>query len=102
MYINSGNLASDIMEEGLPLFEHISFYSYDITMSTLLILLTGKGPEDAGNQSGNLHRNMINSQYYAALIVPLMKDKFSRVKNVKSLLSGDPRFNDAVIAKGEV
>ena len=71
-YIDDGNLASDIMEGGVPLFEHTSFYGYDIITSTVSILLTGKSPDHTENLSGNIHYNVINFQYCSTIIYPLI------------------------------
>ena len=101
-YIDGGNLASDILESNVPLFEHLSFFSYDNNTREVLVLLTGQSPDSAGNiaGTGNLQRNVITTQYCSAIIAPCIMEKFGRVNDVKVLLSGDPRFNDAVNAKG--
>ena len=50
--------------------------------------------------AGNLLRNVITTQYCSAIIDPSIMEKFRKVNDVKVLLSGDPCFNDAVVAKG--
>ena len=99
-YIDNGNLSSQIMEDGCPLFQHYSFFGYNADTSTVRILLTGKSPADEDTLGGNVHRNVINTQYCAAIVCPIIKEKFPRVRDVECLLSGDPEFGDAVRAKG--
>ena len=50
---------------------------------------------------GNIHRNVINTQYCSDIISPIIQDKFPRVRDVECLLSGDPDFGDSMQAKGE-
>ena len=88
------------MEDGCPLFQHYSFFGYNADTSTVRILLTGKSPADEDTLGGNVHRNVINTQYCAAIVCPIIKEKFPRVRDVECLLSGDPEFGDAVRAKG--
>ena len=49
---------------------------------------------------GNIHRNVINTQYCSDIISPIIQDKLQRVRDVECLLSGDPDVGDAVWAKG--
>ena len=60
------------MEDGIPIFEHTSFYGYDVATSIVRILLTGQSPSDAGNLSGNVHHNVINMHYFPTIICPVI------------------------------
>ena len=43
-FIDDGNLSSNILEGGVPLYDHISFFGWEPTSLAVIILLTGKSP----------------------------------------------------------
>ena len=99
-YIDDGTLSRDISSLGIPTYEHISFYSWDSSLtSTLTILLTGRAPDTTINNI-RVHRNVTTQQYCRDVIAPLIMDHCKKVLFVKALSSTDLRFDSAVEAKG--
>ena len=95
VYIDNEILSTDIEVEA-PLFEHLSFVSWNGTTLTVVILLAGNSSE--GN-SGIIQQNVVAYQYTQDMIVPSIKDKFSWVTSVRCFLSGDPNFDISVKIK---
>ena len=77
-------------------YERVFFVDWGQKPSTCRILLAGLGPSGYTT----VQRNVISMQYNEAITSPIIRNKFSFVDKVYTILSDDLDFDDIVIAKG--